>query len=45
MFFKIGVFKNIANFYKKTLVWESLLNKVADLQNLFKRDSTTPVFL
>ena len=41
MFFHIGVLKNIANL---TLALESLLNTVAGLQDLFKRDSTAQVF-
>ena len=31
-FFKIGTLKNFANFHKKTLVLESLFNKVAGLR-------------
>ena len=46
--FKIGVFKNLANFTKKNPVLESLFNKVAELkrsETLLKRDSNRGVFL
>ena len=50
MFFKIGVLKEIHNIHKKTLVFESLFNKVACLEvfmpaTLLKRVSNIIVFL
>ena len=50
MFFKIGVLKEVHNIHKKTLVFESLFNKVACLEvfmpaTLLKRVANTSAFL
>ena len=44
MFFKIGVFKKIREFHRKTPVMETLVDKVA-VATLLKRHSNTGVFL
>ena len=43
-FKNLGVFKNIANFTGNTCAG-FLLNKIADLQDLLKRDFNTDFFL